>query len=119
MQIGKLTFKPVSEDYAVIAQSVKSGIEDNDLRESVFVAKIDPALADTASFCEHYDISPAIGTNCLVLEAKKGDRTWHAACLVLAPDMAPLGRRSSHAMRDRRCRRWRQRLETRNKNNLL
>jgi len=88
MQIGKLTFEPVDENYDLVAASVRCGVEDGSLFESVFVAQINPELADTASFCEHYGISPDIGTNCLALEAKRGDRTWYAACLILAPDMA-------------------------------
>ena len=88
MQVGKLTFKPIQENYNLVASSVRSGTEDNNLSELIFVAKIDPALADTASFCKNYDISPSIGTNCLVLEAKRGDKVWYAACLILAPDMA-------------------------------
>lgn len=88
MQIGKLTFDSIHEAYALVAAPVKKAIQENDLLESVFVAQIDPELADTASFCEYYDISPTIGTNCLVLEAKRGDKTWYAACLILAPDMA-------------------------------
>ncbi|MGF7228600.1 MAG: YbaK/EbsC family protein [Candidatus Saccharibacteria bacterium] len=88
MQVGKLTFKSIQKNYTLVASSVRSGTEDNNLSELIFVAKIDPALADTASFCEHYDISPSIGTNCLVLEAKRGDKVWYAACLILATDMA-------------------------------
>lgn len=88
MQIGKLTFKPVDENYDLVAKSVRNGVEVGSLFESVLVARIDPEIADTASFCEHYDISPSIGTNCLVLESKRGDKTWYAACLILASDMA-------------------------------
>lgn len=88
MQIGKLTFDSIHEAYALVATPVKKAIQENDLLESVFVAQIDPELADTASFCEYYDISPTIGTNCLVFEAKRGDKTWYAACLILASDMA-------------------------------
>lgn len=90
MQIGKLTFEPVNENYALVAPSVKSGIESGHLFESIFAVKIDSTLADTASFCEYYNISPDISTNCLVLEAKKGDKVWYAACLVLANDTADI-----------------------------
>lgn len=88
MQIGKLTFKPIDQCYAVIAPAVANGVKDNNLSGSVFAAQINPERADTASFCEQYNIPPSISTNCLVLEAKKGDMTWYAACLILAPDMA-------------------------------
>lgn len=88
MQIGKLTFKPVDENYDLVASAVRNSVETDGLSQLVFVAEIDPNFADTASFCEHYDISSSIGTNCLVLEAKRGDKTWYAACLILASDTA-------------------------------
>jgi prolyl-tRNA editing enzyme YbaK/EbsC (Cys-tRNA(Pro) deacylase) len=33
----------------------------------VLVAAIDPGLADTAAFCEHYEISMADGANCVIV----------------------------------------------------
>jgi prolyl-tRNA editing enzyme YbaK/EbsC (Cys-tRNA(Pro) deacylase) len=88
MQIGNLIFSPIDPDIVLVAAPVQRSIQENNLFEAVFVAKIDPALADTASFCAHYNISPSIGTSCLVLEAKRGDRVWYAACLILATHMA-------------------------------
>ena len=88
MQIGNLTFNPVGEDSVLVASPVRKGVEENNLFESIFAAEINPDFADTASFCEHYDISSGMGTNCLVLESKRGDKVWYAACLILATDMA-------------------------------
>lgn len=88
MHIGKLTFNPINEDYSLVAPSVRKGVEENNLFDALFVAKIDPSFADTASFCGQYDVSRDMGTNCLVLEAKRGDKVWYAACLILASDMA-------------------------------
>ena len=88
MELGTLTFNPLQPDdklvYAsVSAQAAKSGISDD-----VFAVEINPELADTAAFCEHYGIDLGISTNCLVIEAKRADKTWYAACLVMATDMA-------------------------------
>lgn len=43
----------------------------------------DPALADTAAFCEAYGYSPAQSANAIVVVGK-GDPRIYAACLVLA-----------------------------------
>jgi prolyl-tRNA editing enzyme YbaK/EbsC (Cys-tRNA(Pro) deacylase) len=54
----------------------------------VGVAEIDPALADTAAFCEAYG-SPMDGSaNCVVVAGRRGELTRYAACLVLASTRA-------------------------------
>jgi prolyl-tRNA editing enzyme YbaK/EbsC (Cys-tRNA(Pro) deacylase) len=54
----------------------------------VGVAEIDPALADTAAFCEAYG-SPMDGSaNCVVVAGRRGETTRYAACLVLASTRA-------------------------------
>ncbi len=45
--------------------------------------EIDPELADTAAFCEHYGIAPEDSANCIVV-ASRDDPPALAACLVLA-----------------------------------
>lgn len=52
------------------------------------MSPIDPDLADTAEFCEHYGIALEHSANCVVVEARRADRVWHAACLVLATTRA-------------------------------
>ena len=37
--------------------------------EGALVAPIDASLADTASFCEAYDVSPAASANCVIVAA--------------------------------------------------
>ena len=58
------------------------------LQDGLWVSEIDPDLADTAAFCEHYGIGLDISANCVVVEARRAERTWHAACLVLATTRA-------------------------------
>ncbi|HEY0717447.1 MAG TPA: YbaK/EbsC family protein [Streptosporangiaceae bacterium] len=48
------------------------------------VAPIDPGLADTAAFCEHYGVELAESANCVVVAGKRGGVTSYAACLVTA-----------------------------------
>ena len=52
------------------------------------MAPIDPALADTAAFCEAYDVEPAASANCVVVTGKRaGEQRW-AAAIVLATTRA-------------------------------
>ena len=50
----------------------------------VEVAAIDPDLADTAAFCQHYGVRLEESANCVVIAAKRGGETTFAACLVTA-----------------------------------
>ena len=47
------------------------------------VVEIDPALADTAAFCEHYGYTLEESANCIVVASRDDDPTF-AACLNLA-----------------------------------
>jgi len=54
----------------------------------VEVAEIDPALADTAAFCERYGVSLAESANCVVIAGRRGGETSYAACMVAATTRA-------------------------------
>ena len=47
------------------------------------VMACDPALADTAAFCEAYGVDPEDSANCIVV-AGKGEQRPRCACVVLA-----------------------------------
>lgn len=47
------------------------------------VIPCDPALADTAAFCEHYGFAPEDSANTIVVASKK-DPKQYVACVVLA-----------------------------------
>jgi prolyl-tRNA editing enzyme YbaK/EbsC (Cys-tRNA(Pro) deacylase) len=83
VELGKLTFVPASAAPELVAEPVRSHLQDG-----LWVSSIDPDLADTAAFCEHYDIGLDISANCVVVEARRADRVWFAACLVLATTRA-------------------------------
>ena len=55
---------------------------------SVLAAPIDPELADTAAFCERYDVLMADSANCVIIAGRRGDETRYAACVVLASTRA-------------------------------
>jgi prolyl-tRNA editing enzyme YbaK/EbsC (Cys-tRNA(Pro) deacylase) len=90
MHIGKLDFKPINESFDLVAHTIKESVQGTTLAASIYVAKINPDLADTALFCKAHDVDLAISTNCLIIEATRADRTWYAACLILATDMADI-----------------------------
>jgi prolyl-tRNA editing enzyme YbaK/EbsC (Cys-tRNA(Pro) deacylase) len=83
VELGKLTFLPARQATELVAEPVRPHLQDG-----LWVSEIDPGLADTAAFCEHYDIGLDHSANCVVVEARPADRTWYAACLVLATTRA-------------------------------
>jgi prolyl-tRNA editing enzyme YbaK/EbsC (Cys-tRNA(Pro) deacylase) len=52
--------------------------------DDVQVAPIDPTDADTAAFCARYDWPLERSANCVVVAARRGERTTLVACVVLA-----------------------------------
>ena len=89
MKIGTLNFTPAINSPELLAVNVSRAIESGKL-EDALAARIDPTLADTAAFCEHYNIGPEISANCVIVEAKRGERTWYAACMILATQKADI-----------------------------
>jgi prolyl-tRNA editing enzyme YbaK/EbsC (Cys-tRNA(Pro) deacylase) len=87
VELGKLKFVPVGDALQLVGDPVRRYIERAG-GDGVWVSEIDPNLADTAAFCEHYDIGLDVSANCVVVEAKRADRVWHAACMVLATTRA-------------------------------
>jgi prolyl-tRNA editing enzyme YbaK/EbsC (Cys-tRNA(Pro) deacylase) len=91
MRFGTLDFTPALDSPALLAAPTAAALESADAANAVdaagvLVAAIDPTLADTAAFCEHYEISMADGANCVVVQARRGERTWYAACMVRGSD---------------------------------
>jgi prolyl-tRNA editing enzyme YbaK/EbsC (Cys-tRNA(Pro) deacylase) len=61
----------------------------------------DPALADTAAFCEAYGFSPEDAANAIIVAGKSNPRTY-AACIVLAPDRLDVNRRVTELLGTRK-----------------
>jgi prolyl-tRNA editing enzyme YbaK/EbsC (Cys-tRNA(Pro) deacylase) len=87
VDVGKLTFVPVVDAMNLVADPVRSHVDQRG-GDGLWVSEIDPDLADTAAFCEHYDVGLDVSANCVVVEAKRADRVWYAACMVLATTRA-------------------------------
>ncbi|WP_028926168.1 YbaK/EbsC family protein [Pseudonocardia acaciae] len=76
---------------------------------SIEVAEIDPELADTAAFCERYEVPPEESANCVLVAGKRAGESRMAAALVLATTRADVNgalrrlldvRKASFAARD-------------------
>ncbi len=86
MSLGRLDAAAAAERPELLALPVRTALDG--WGGGVFVAPIDPALADTAAFCEAYDVEPAASANCVVVTGKRaGEQRW-AAAIVLATTRA-------------------------------
>lgn|SRR3989344_1298021 len=100
VKLGTLEFVPATEHPELLAKSVAEALTHLSETENVGVAEIDPKLSDTAGFCKRYQVELNQAANCVVLEAKRAERTWFAACVVLATtraDVNGLGRKTLDA----------------------
>jgi prolyl-tRNA editing enzyme YbaK/EbsC (Cys-tRNA(Pro) deacylase) len=70
-----LLAKPVAVALAQWPEAVAAEVE---------VAEINPELADTAAFCEHYDVPMEESANCVIVAGRRGGDSRYAACLVTA-----------------------------------
>lgn len=84
-RLGTLDWTPATAD--LVATPVVDALGGWQ-RDDVLAAPIDPALADTAAFCEHYRIEPADSANCVVIAGRRGGDTRYAACVILATTRA-------------------------------
>jgi prolyl-tRNA editing enzyme YbaK/EbsC (Cys-tRNA(Pro) deacylase) len=85
-----LTFSPALSEPRLLAGSVLAALRawPADAAAEVTVAEIDPALADTAAFCERYGVALTESANCVVIAARRGADTTYAACMVAATTRA-------------------------------
>ncbi|MGH8970118.1 MAG: YbaK/EbsC family protein [Actinomycetes bacterium] len=85
--IGRLDTVPASDRPDLLAAPVATAVAGWS-GPPVLVAEIDPSLADTAAFCERYDVGLDVSANCVVVAGRRGQETRLAACLVLATTRA-------------------------------
>ena len=85
MTVGKLDFQPVEEHFDLVGEPVGDFIQVSNL-VGILVSEIDPDLSDTKAFCEKYDIGQESAVNCVIVEARRADRTWYAACMIPATE---------------------------------
>ena len=102
IKLGTLEIINVSEHPEFLAECVSSTLFNLPLADKVGVALIDPNLSDTSAFCEHYKLGMNQAANCVVLKAKRGDKSWFAGCVVLGntrADVNGLARRTLDAQK--------------------
>ncbi len=90
-RIGLLTAVPALERPDLLAPAVSqalTGLAGVLPAADVTVAEIDPGLADTAAFCEKYQVGLEESANCVVVSGRRGGDTRFAACMVLATTRA-------------------------------
>jgi len=83
-----LVFSPALSRPELLAEPVLRALRDLPGADEVDVAEIDPALADTAAFCERYGVSLTESANCVVIAGRRGEVTTYAACVVAATTRA-------------------------------
>jgi prolyl-tRNA editing enzyme YbaK/EbsC (Cys-tRNA(Pro) deacylase) len=82
IRVGTLEFLVTKDHSELIAEPVAAALALIPQADTIGVAEIDPTLSDTAAFCAHYHVSITQAANCVVLEARRGDTTWLAACVI-------------------------------------
>jgi prolyl-tRNA editing enzyme YbaK/EbsC (Cys-tRNA(Pro) deacylase) len=86
--LGLLQTTPVLQRLDLVAPPVAAFVQGWPRAEEVVVAEIDHELADTAAFCERYEVGLDVSANCVVIVARRGEAVRHAACVVLATTRA-------------------------------
>ncbi len=83
---GTLDWQPPAAEHvaAPVARALASWPRAGD----VLAATIDPDLADTAAFCDRYQVEALDSANCVVIAGRRGESVSYAACVVLASTRA-------------------------------
>jgi prolyl-tRNA editing enzyme YbaK/EbsC (Cys-tRNA(Pro) deacylase) len=91
MNIGSLDAVTALDRADLLAPAVAAALAADDgglPAGDVGVAEIDPELADTAEFCQRYDVELSESANCVVVSGRRDGETRFAACVVLATTRA-------------------------------
>jgi prolyl-tRNA editing enzyme YbaK/EbsC (Cys-tRNA(Pro) deacylase) len=88
IKLGTLDFLPATEHTNLLAVPVAEALKTLSDTSTVGVSEIDPALSDTAGFCEHYAVTPEQAANCVIVEGKYSDGRKLAGVIILASTRA-------------------------------
>jgi prolyl-tRNA editing enzyme YbaK/EbsC (Cys-tRNA(Pro) deacylase) len=91
----RLRADPVEIERVVLEAVIAAGADTR-------VIEVDPDLADTAAFCEHYGYPPETSGNC-ILVASRDDPPTMAACLALATTKLDVNKRVRKRLGVRKC----------------
>lgn len=89
-ELGTLTWLPAAARTDLLADPVAAAV--GEAKADLYVAEIDPTLADTAAFCTAYEVAATASANCVVVAGRRGEIATLAACLVLATDRADVNK---------------------------
>ncbi|HEY9870701.1 MAG TPA: YbaK/EbsC family protein [Candidatus Obscuribacterales bacterium] len=90
----------MSLDPDILHPSVRAAIESYGI--SCRTLACDPALADTAAYCEHYGFAPDVAANAIVVIGKTSPPRY-ACCLVLATCKLDVNKKVSELLGVKRC----------------
>lgn len=88
LNLSNLELTPAQSCLDLLADPVAEALTSNSHAAATKVIEIDPAFSDTAAFCEHYHVDSTHVANCVILQAKRAERVWFAACVVLGSTRA-------------------------------
>jgi prolyl-tRNA editing enzyme YbaK/EbsC (Cys-tRNA(Pro) deacylase) len=86
--MGVLMAVPALTRPDLLAAPVAAALAGFDRADQIGVAEIDPDLADTAAFCEKYQVAGDVSANCVVVTGRRDGEERFAACLILATTRA-------------------------------
>lgn len=87
--MGSLDLQPALDNPHLLAESVLAALTAGVIPvDEVWVAEIDPALADTEALVGAYRVGMDVSANCVVVAGRRGERTSYAGCCVLATTKA-------------------------------
>jgi prolyl-tRNA editing enzyme YbaK/EbsC (Cys-tRNA(Pro) deacylase) len=89
---GNLDWAPAAEALEDVAPAVADALRSGSA-PGAEIARIDPELADTAAFCERYEVPLEASANCVVVLGRRGETRTRAAVMVLATDRADVNKR--------------------------
>jgi len=82
--LGNLAIVAVLDHLDLVSEATAALLRARtDVAEACGVAEIDPAMSDTAAFCEKYQVKPEQCANCVIIKATRGDKVRYAACMIL------------------------------------
>jgi prolyl-tRNA editing enzyme YbaK/EbsC (Cys-tRNA(Pro) deacylase) len=88
MSMGILSAVPAASRTDLLAGPVAAALGGLPEAAEVGVAEIDPDLADTAAFCEKYQVTAEESANCVIVTGRRDGEPRFAACVVLATTRA-------------------------------
>ena len=88
LRFGTLTWVPALQRPDLLATPVRTALDGFGRAQEVYVAEIDPELADTAAMTEAYDLPLSASVNCVLVAGKRAGEERVAACAVRATTRA-------------------------------